>query len=133
MCLGQKGGFEVLEWAPKLVVPTKTPKGMLFGGFLLHKTNQKAFLWVSWYVFFFFFSDAKGGGRSVLVDFLRSLLESAASSDGSLADMSWPLKKLSLDDEEISDSHGKSLKKRPVFHSKNTRGTGPRDIRTILH
>ena len=23
---------------------------MLFGGFLLHKTNQKAFLWVSWYV-----------------------------------------------------------------------------------
>ena len=29
---------------------TRTPKGaMLFGGFLLHKTNQKAFLWVSWY------------------------------------------------------------------------------------
>ena len=30
-------------------VPTRTPKGMLFGGFLLHETNQKAFLWVSWY------------------------------------------------------------------------------------
>ena len=29
---------------------TRTPKGMLFGGFLLHKTNQEAFLWVFWYV-----------------------------------------------------------------------------------
>ena len=32
---------------------TRTPKGMLFGGFWLHKTNQKAFLWVSWKVFLF--------------------------------------------------------------------------------
>ena len=31
--------------------PTRTPKGMLFGGFLLHKTNQKTFLWVFWYMF----------------------------------------------------------------------------------
>ena len=36
---------------------TRTPKGMLFGCFLLHKTNQKAFLWVSWKLLFFHLSE----------------------------------------------------------------------------
>ena len=32
----------------KILLHTKTPKGMFFVGFFLHKTNQKAFLWGSW-------------------------------------------------------------------------------------
>ena len=39
--------FEAEAKPASLHKSTRTPKGMLFGGFLLLKTNQKAFLWVS--------------------------------------------------------------------------------------
>ena len=51
---------------------TRTPKGMLFGGFLLHKTNQKAFLWVSWYLFLCFIASWSLADR--LFMFLRNVL-----------------------------------------------------------
>ena len=48
------------------VLSSRTPKGMFFGGFLLLKTNQKAFLWVSWLSFYFFKTNPNKG-------FLRGL------------------------------------------------------------